>query len=101
MTTVTLTLITRNPILSSSELFSYATTFSNFVFLDRFLFELSCKHTHTHKHTNKDTHTDTHRDSNEYSIVAFSKNATINSEADIFKITKNKGVMESHKIIQP
>ena len=36
-----------------------------FVFLDRFLFELSCKNTHKH------------RDSNEYPIVAFSKNATI------------------------
>ena len=39
--------------------------YSDFVFLDRFLFELSCKKTHTH------------RDSNEYPIVAFSKNATI------------------------
>ena len=39
--------------------------YSDFVFLDRFLFELSCKHTHTHT------------DSNEYPIVAFSKNATI------------------------
>ena len=45
--------------------------YSDFVFLDRFLFELSCKNTHTHKHTH------THRDSNEYPIVAFSKNATI------------------------
>ena len=43
--------------------------YSDFVFLDRFLFELSCKHTHTHTHT--------HKDSNEYPIVAFSKNATI------------------------
>ena len=47
--------------------------YSDFVFLDRFLFELSCKKKHTH--TNTDTHT--HRDSNEYPIVAFSKNATI------------------------
>ena len=46
---------------------------SDFVFLDRFLFELSCKNTHTHKHG----HTHTHTDSNEYPIVAFSKNATI------------------------
>ena len=37
----------------------------NFRFLDQFLFELSCKNTHTH------THTDPHKDSNEYSIVAF------------------------------
>ena len=33
------------------------------------------KHTHTNTHTHKHTHT--HRDSNEYPIVAFSKNATI------------------------
>ena len=45
--------------------------YSDFVFLDRFLFELSCKNTHTH------TQTHTHRDSNKYPIVAFSKNATI------------------------
>ena len=56
---------------------------SDLVFLDRFLFELSCKNTHTHTHTNTHTHTQTHtqththRDSNEYPIVAFSKNATI------------------------
>ena len=31
----------------------------NFVFLDRFLFELSCKNTHTHKHENTHTHTHT------------------------------------------
>ena len=40
--------------------------YSDFVFLDRFLVQ---KHTHTHTHT--------HTDSNEYPIVAFSKNATI------------------------
>ena len=45
--------------------------YSDFVFIDRFIFELSCKNTHT------DTHTHTHTDSNEYPIVAFSKNATI------------------------
>ena len=49
--------------------------YSDFVFLDQFLFELSCKNTHTHTHKHGRTHT--HRDSNEYSIVAFSKNATI------------------------
>ena len=63
--------------------------YSDFVFLDRFLFELSCKntHTHTHTHTNTDahthTHTHTHRDSNEYPIVAFSKNATIKIAGDL------------------
>ena len=69
--------------------------FSNFIFLDQFLFELSCKNTHTythidtdththtstpthtHKHTHSHAHTHTHRESNEYSIVAFSKKATI------------------------
>ena len=49
------------------------------MFLDRFLFELSCKNTDTHTHTHTHTHTQTQRDSNEYSIVAFSKNATINN----------------------
>ena len=35
--------------------------YSDFVFLDRFLFELSCKNTHTHKHgTHTHTHTHTH-----------------------------------------
>ena len=37
--------------------------YSNFMFLDQFFFELSCKNTHTL--------TDTQRDSDEYSIVAF------------------------------
>ena len=40
--------------------------YSNFLFLDRFLFELSCKNTHTQTRT----HTHTQRDSNEYPIVA-------------------------------
>ena len=44
--------------------------YSDFVFLDQFLFELSCKNTHTRKHGRTHTHTD----SNEYPIVAFSKN---------------------------
>ena len=61
--------------------------YSDFVFLDRFLFELSCKNTHTH--TNTDTHT--HRDSNEYPIVAFSKNATIIRLKVIHIITVIKG----------
>ena len=49
--------------------------YSNFMFLDQFLFELSCKSTHAHTHAH--IHRHTHRDSNEYPIVAFSKNATI------------------------
>ena len=53
MPTVTLTLIGRSPISNSSELFSCTTKYSNFVFLNRFLFELSCKNIHTH--TNTDT----------------------------------------------
>ena len=71
MPTMTLPLIRRSSISNSSEIFSYTTMYSTFVFLDRFLFELSCKNTHTQTQTHK------HRDSNEYSIVAFSKNATI------------------------
>ena len=43
--------------------------YSNFMFLDRLLCELSCKKTHTH--------IDAHTDSDEYSIVAFCENATI------------------------
>ena len=36
--------------------------YSNSMFLDRLLFELSCKQTHIHtrKHTHADTHTHTH-----------------------------------------
>ena len=47
-----------------------------FVFIDRLLFELSCK-TDTETHTHKHTHTEAHKDSNENSIVAFCKNVTI------------------------
>ena len=60
---------------------------NNFMFLDQFPFEVSCKHTHTHarararararvhKHTHTKTHGNTHihtdalKDSDEYSIV--------------------------------
>ena len=48
--------------------------YSNFMFLDQFLFESSCKDppkTHTHSNTR------TRRDSDEYSIAVFSKDATI------------------------
>ena len=58
--------------------------YSDFVFLDRFLFELSCKNTHTHGHTH------THRDSNEYPIVAFSKNATIIIKAGLHPLFVDK-----------
>ena len=46
--------------------------YSNFVFLDQFLLSYRAK-----THTQTQTHTHTHNDSNEYSIVPFSKNATI------------------------
>ena len=49
--TVTLTLIRRCSISNSSKLFSYTMMCSNFMFLDQFLFKLSCKHTHTHTQT--------------------------------------------------
>ena len=40
--------------------------YSNFMFLDQFLFELSCKNTLTWKHTDMHTHThtDAYKDSN-------------------------------------
>ena len=66
------------------------------MFLDRFLFELSCKNTHTWKHTQKHTHTD----SNEYSIDAFSKNATITrkrlsekTNSCIYKVSLHTGLL--------
>ena len=55
---------------------------SNFMHLDRLLFDLSCKNTHTHTHT----HTHTCTDSDEYFTVRVFKNATINTPA-FFKIT--------------
>ena len=63
--TVTLTLVRQCLLLNLSEIFSYATMYSNFMFLDRLLFELLCKNT------------ETHTDSDEYSLVAFCKNATM------------------------
>ena len=45
----------------------------NFMVLNEFLFELSCKNTHTYTHT----HMDALKVSDEYSIVAFSNNATV------------------------
>ena len=53
-------------IMPNVELFSYTTIYLNFMFLDQFLFELSCKNTHTHGNTQ-----DAHKGSDEYSIVAF------------------------------
>ena len=70
---VTLILFRQCPISNLSELFSYTATYLNFMFLDRFLFELSCKNTETRKHGKTETHTD----SDEYSIVALCKNVTI------------------------
>ena len=53
--------------------------YSNFMFLDQFLFIMQKNtHTHTHTHTRKQTQ----RDSDEYSIVAFSENATIITNTD-------------------
>ena len=49
----------------------------SFLFLDQFLFELLCKNTYTH----------THRDSDEYSIVGFCKNVTIQKY-------KNNGIIK-------
>ena len=95
---MTLALIRQSSISNSSELFSYSTMYSNFEFLDRFLFELSCKHTHTH------TNTHTHTDSNEYPIVAFSKNATIiilrlQFLQNLFKLSTLVRIQNKHYII--
>ena len=56
----------------------------NFMFLGRIFLSYRAKtwkhtHTETHTHTDGNTHTytDAHKDSDEYSIVAFCKNATI------------------------
>ena len=83
--------------------------YSNFIFLDQFLFELLCKHTHTQTHTHTrmhththgcththththgctHTHTHTHTHSDEYSIVVFSKNKTIiNNSWRLHRITQ-------------
>ena len=65
------------------DIFLYTTMYSNFMFLDQLLFELSCKNTETQKHANTHAYTHTytrartHTDSDEYCIVAFCKNATL------------------------
>ena len=50
---MTLTLVRQCPISNLSEIFSYTTMYSNFMFIDRLLFELSCKNTETQKHGNR------------------------------------------------
>ena len=60
---MTLTLVRRCPISNLPKIFSYTMMYSNFMFIKRLPFELSCKNTETRKHT--------HTDSDEYSIVAF------------------------------
>ena len=74
--TVTLTLVRQCPISNLSEIFLY-TTCSDFIFLDQFFFKLSCKNTLTQTRTHSNTNAHTHRDSDKYSIVVFSKKATI------------------------
>ena len=53
---VTLTLVRQCPISDLAKLFSCTTTYLNFMFLDQFLFELSCKNTHKHRNTHGNTH---------------------------------------------
>ena len=62
---VTLTLVRQCPISNLSELFSYTTMYLNFMLLDQFRFELSCKNTHTYINTQTHTYRQTHRDSDE------------------------------------
>ena len=52
---MTLTLVRQCPIWNLSKICSYTMMYSNFMFIDRLLFELSCKNTETHTHTH--THT--------------------------------------------
>ena len=54
----------------------------NLIFLDQFLFYLSCKNTHRNKHT----HTDAHKDFDEHSIV-FCKDTTIITESSPWILT--------------
>ena len=72
---VTLTLVWQCPISNLPEILSYTTMYSNFMLLDRLLFELLCKNTETHTRT----HTHTHTHSEEY--------ATITTEYSLCKIT--------------
>ena len=62
---------------NSSEIFSYATIYLNFKFLDELFFELSCLQTHRQTDTQTDSHTHTQTDTqthaDEYSIVAVDK----------------------------
>ena len=58
---ITLTLVRQCPISNLSEIFSYNTMYSNFLFIDRLHFELSGKNTEKWKHRS----TETHRDSDE------------------------------------
>ena len=60
------------PLSNLSEIFSYTTTYSNFMFLIDYFLSYRAK-THTNTHTDAHTHTD----SDEYFIGAFYKNATI------------------------
>ena len=71
--TVTLTLVRQCPISNLSEIFLY-TTCSDFILLDQFSWS---KNTLTQTRTHSNTNADTHRDSDKYSIVVFSKKATI------------------------
>ena len=54
--TMALALVRQCPVLNLPQLFSYTKTF---IFLDPFLFELSCKNTHRNTHTHTQMHTKT------------------------------------------
>ena len=47
---MTFTFVRQCPILDLSEIFSYTTLYSNFMFIDQLHFELSCKNMETQKH---------------------------------------------------
>ena len=50
---MTLTLVRQCPISNLSDILSYITMYSNFMSMDRLLFELLCKNTETQKYGNR------------------------------------------------
>ena len=57
------------------------------------------KHTHTHTHTRTQTRTYKHRDFDEYSIVVFSKNATIIKISKVILFKQSVEFGERNKIM--
>ena len=65
------------------------------MFPDQFLFELSCKNTHTHGNTDRNTHRDAHTQtltSRAYSTGAFCKNETITNNSQTLRVMTPSGL---------